>query len=64
MNDLGLLTAYTDTWVAGEKYNVGDLVYYNQQTYVCTKETTGYWNEETNELLFPYNIKGKRIVLN
>lgn len=59
MNDLGLLTAYTDTWVAGEKYNVGDLVYYNQQTYVCTKETTGYWNEETNELLFPYNIKGE-----
>lgn len=59
MSDLGLLTAYTDTWVAGDKYNVGDLVYYNQQTYVCVKETTGYWNEETEELLFPYNIDGE-----
>lgn len=59
MSDLGLLTAYTDTWVAGDKYNVGDLVYHNQQTYVCVKETTGYWNEETEELLFPYNIDGE-----
>ena len=56
MNDLGLLTPYLDVWEGGKKYNVGDLVYYNYQTYVCIKENTGYWNNELDVILFPYNI--------
>ena len=59
MNDLGLLTPYLDVWEGGKKYNVGDLVYYNYQTYVCIKENTGYWDNELDVILFPYNIDGE-----
>lgn len=57
-NDLGLLTEYMDVWEAGEKYNVGDLVYYEENSYVCIRETTGYWDEENEKLVFPYGIDG------
>lgn len=52
-NDLGLLTEYIDEWEAGEQYNVGDLVFYDENSYVCIKATTGYWDEENEELIFP-----------
>lgn len=57
-NDIGLLSEYIDNWEAGVKYNPGDLVFYQENSYVCTKETTGYWDEETETLLFPYKING------
>lgn len=55
LNDMGMVSLYIDNWRAGEKYNIGDLVFYNNNTYVCIKETTGYWNEYEERLEFDTN---------
>lgn len=52
LNDLGMVSVYIDEWEAGVRYNKGDLVFYDGNTYVCIQETTGFWNEDLEELQF------------
>ena len=52
-NDLGLLTPYVDYWEGGVEYKVGDFVLYNERSYICTRQNKGYWDEETERILFP-----------
>lgn len=50
--DLGIMTIYDLTWEAGKTYYMGELVTYENETYICTGETSGKWNEETEKLEF------------
>lgn len=52
LNDLGMVSVYIDKWKAGERYNIGDLVFYDGNTYICRQDTTGFWNEDLEELQF------------
>lgn len=52
LNDLGMVSVYIDEWKAGERYNIGDLVFYDGNTYICRQDTTGFWNEDLEELQF------------
>lgn len=58
INDMGVMSEYIDTWKPGVEYNVGDLVFHDGNSYVCSKRTSGYWDEDKEMILFPYNIDG------
>ena len=55
-NDLGVLSTYLDYWVPNKTYTRGDIVIYNDRTYVCTCEegetTEGVWDDETETVVF------------
>jgi hypothetical protein len=56
INDMGVMSEYIDVWKSGVEYNIGDMVFYDGNSYVCSKKTTGYWDEDKETILFPYNI--------
>ena len=60
INDMGMLDEYLDIWQPCVEYKGGDLVYYNNDTYICTVKNTGYWDEELRKVIFPYNINGDK----
>lgn len=55
-NDLGVLSTYIDYWEPGRRYTNGDIVIYNDRTYICTCEpgtyTEGTWDQTTETLVF------------
>jgi hypothetical protein len=57
-NDLGVLAAYIDYWEPNRRYVGGDLVIYNDRTYICTCEeglyTEGSWDPDTETVVFDY----------
>lgn len=61
INDMGMLDEYLDIWQPCVEYKEGDLVYYNNDTYICTVKNTGYWDEELRKVIFPYNINGNKL---
>lgn len=60
INDMGMLDEYLDIWQPCVEYKEGDLVYYNNDTYICTVKNTGYWDNELRKVIFPYNINGDK----
>ena len=59
MQDVGVMTPMEEEWVAGDEYFGGDLVVYNNETYICTldsdKSTTGKYNTVTEKIEFDTN---------
>lgn len=53
--DMGVMFNGEQEWIEGNKYSVGDIVSYDNKTYVCEKENTGTYDEETDEILFNLN---------
>ena len=54
-DDMGLMCEYKDQWIGGVTYNEGDLVYYNNESYICIKTNNGLWDEATEKIMFPYD---------
>lgn len=52
IKDNGILTIEDMEWEAGEEYNIGDVVVYENETYICTGTTTGYFDEDKETILF------------
>lgn len=57
-NDLGYLSTYLDYWEPSKRYVGGDIVIYNDRTYVCTcaqgTYTEGAWDSGTETVVFDY----------
>lgn len=56
IKDIGLMSVYKDKWQAGETYQNGDIVIYDEHTYICTQENFGKWDEELEQIVFPYEF--------
>lgn len=54
IKDIGLMSIYEDNWQAGEKYKKGDIVIYDNNTYICNKDNFGKWDDEIEQIVFPY----------
>lgn len=56
MKDLGVMTPMELEWVEGDEYTSGDVVVYNNESYICTLNegeiTTGKYNEITERIEF------------
>ena len=45
--DIGLVTPVIPIWIPKRKYNIGDKVLYDNKIYICKKENSGKYDEET-----------------
>lgn len=52
LNDIGIMSLNDITWVAGDTYYEGEIVLYENDSYICTGDTSGKWNEDTEKIEF------------
>lgn len=48
--DMGVVTPAISEWIAGKTYYVDDVVYHNGIIFKCKEETSGAYDEETEEI--------------
>lgn len=53
-SDLGIVSTYEIEWKPGEEYKVGDIVIYEDRSYICIENNNGYWDNSIEEFVFPY----------
>lgn len=63
IEDLGIMFNDEQEWIAGNKYNIGDIVTYNDVSYIATKENNGVYNTKYDEVYFDTLNSNNEIVL-
>lgn len=63
IEDLGIMFNDEQEWIAGNKYNIGDIVTYNDVSYIATKENNGVYNAKYDEVYFDTLNSNNEIVL-
>ena len=63
IEDLGIMFNDEQEWIAGNKYNIGDIVTYNDASYIATKENNGVYNTKYDEVYFDTLNGNNEIVL-
>lgn len=63
IEDLGIMFNDEQEWIAGNKYNIGDIVTYNDVSYIATKENNGVYNAKYDEVYFDTLNNNNEIVL-
>ena len=63
IEDLGIMFNDEQEWIAGNKYNIGDIVIYNDASYIATKENNGVYNAKYDEVYFDTLNSNNEIVL-
>jgi hypothetical protein len=63
IEDLGVMFNDEQEWIAGNKYNIGDIVTYNDVSYIATKENNGVYNAKYDEVYFDTLNSNNEIVL-
>jgi hypothetical protein len=63
IEDLGIMFNDEQEWIAGNKYNIGDIVTYNDASYIATKENNGVYNAKYDEVYFDTLNNNNEIVL-
>lgn len=63
IEDLGVMFNAEQEWIAGNKYEIGDIVTYDGSTYIATKDNTGVYNEKYDEVYFDSLNSKNEIVL-
>lgn len=53
-SDLGIVSTYEIAWKPGEEYHVGEIVVFEDRSYVCIEDNNGYWDNSIEEYIFPY----------
>lgn len=52
--DLGIMNCYVSEWLPYKKYYSGEKVFYDGKIWICTKETTGYYDSELEKVIFDF----------
>ena len=63
IEDLGIMFNDEQEWIAGNKYSIGDIVTYNDVSYIATKENNGVYDAKYDEVYFDTLNSNNEIVL-
>lgn len=51
--EMGVLTQFRNLWVPGYEYKRGEVVLYENESYICTEDNCGDYDSTYNVILFP-----------
>ena len=51
-DDMGIMDSYVEEWLPYKQYYEGDRVFYDGDIWRCTKDNTGYFNEDEMKVVF------------